>query len=65
MAAQEFSHTYSYQTADSYCVAIQLRPPYEGGRHGVVGIVGPKYTKMVPVSVCTCAVSRGGGGLVI
>ncbi|OLP71926.1 hypothetical protein AK812_SmicGene48373, partial [Symbiodinium microadriaticum] len=27
----EFSHIYSYQTADSYCVAIQLRPPYEGG----------------------------------
>ncbi len=28
---KEFSHIYSYQTADSYCVAIQLRPPYEGG----------------------------------
>eukprot|EP00434_Breviolum_minutum_P039548 symbB.v1.2.035123.t1/scaffold4665.1/size36745/1 len=28
---REFSHIYSYQTADSYCVAIQLRPPYEGG----------------------------------
>jgi len=28
---REFSHIYSYQTADSYCIAIQLRPPYEGG----------------------------------
>eukprot|EP00440_Ansanella_granifera_P040840 gb/GFBE01044286.1/.p1 GENE.gb/GFBE01044286.1/~~gb/GFBE01044286.1/.p1 ORF type:complete len:484 (+),score=138.00 gb/GFBE01044286.1/:1-1452(+) len=28
---REFSHIYSYQTSDSYCIAIQLRPPYEGG----------------------------------
>lgn len=26
----EFSHCYTYQTSDSYCIAIQLRPPYEG-----------------------------------
>mmetsp|Transcript_57953 Transcript_57953/g.137955 ORF Transcript_57953/g.137955 Transcript_57953/m.137955 type:complete len:481 (-) Transcript_57953:67-1509(-) len=32
---REFNHMYGYQTADSYCIAIQLRPPYEsrgGGR---------------------------------
>eukprot|EP00933_Yihiella_yeosuensis_P067904 TRINITY_DN7304_c2_g1_i1.p1 TRINITY_DN7304_c2_g1~~TRINITY_DN7304_c2_g1_i1.p1 ORF type:complete len:282 (-),score=48.37 TRINITY_DN7304_c2_g1_i1:765-1571(-) len=28
---REFNHIYSYQTSDSYCIAIQLRPPYEGG----------------------------------
>lgn len=28
---KEFNHIYSYQTSDSYCIAIQLRPPYEGG----------------------------------
>jgi len=27
---KEFSHIYAYQTTDSYCIAIQLRPPYEG-----------------------------------
>jgi len=27
---KEFCHIYSYQNADSYCIAIQLRPPYEG-----------------------------------
>lgn len=27
----EYSHIYTYQSADSYCIAIQLRPPYEGG----------------------------------
>lgn len=27
----EYNHIYSYQTADSFCIAIQLRPPYEGG----------------------------------
>jgi len=30
----EMSHMYWYQTADSYCIAIQLRPPYESGRGG-------------------------------
>lgn len=30
----EFSHVYSYQTAEKYCVSIQLRPPYESGRGG-------------------------------
>jgi len=28
---KEFNHIYAYQTYDSYCIAIQLRPPYEGG----------------------------------
>lgn len=27
----EISHVYSYQTADTYCIGIQLRPPYETG----------------------------------
>eukprot|EP00927_Polykrikos_kofoidii_P023795 TRINITY_DN21795_c0_g1_i1.p1 TRINITY_DN21795_c0_g1~~TRINITY_DN21795_c0_g1_i1.p1 ORF type:complete len:484 (+),score=88.59 TRINITY_DN21795_c0_g1_i1:64-1515(+) len=30
----QFSHIYSYQTADRICVAIQLRPPYDTGRLG-------------------------------
>lgn len=25
----QFNHVYSYQTSESYCIAIQLRPPYE------------------------------------
>mmetsp|Transcript_45112 Transcript_45112/g.125085 ORF Transcript_45112/g.125085 Transcript_45112/m.125085 type:complete len:480 (-) Transcript_45112:24-1463(-) len=29
-----FSHIYSYQNAETYCIAIQLRPPYETGRGG-------------------------------
>jgi len=28
---KEFSHMYGYQTHESFCIAIQLRPPYEGG----------------------------------
>jgi len=28
---KEFNHIYGYQNSDSYCIAIQLRPPYEGG----------------------------------
>lgn len=30
----EMSHMYWYQTHDSFCIAIQLRPPYETGRGG-------------------------------
>lgn len=29
---EQISHIYSYQTAESFCIAIQLRPPYETGR---------------------------------
>eukprot|EP00929_Paragymnodinium_shiwhaense_P084725 TRINITY_DN45332_c0_g1_i1.p1 TRINITY_DN45332_c0_g1~~TRINITY_DN45332_c0_g1_i1.p1 ORF type:complete len:492 (-),score=133.23 TRINITY_DN45332_c0_g1_i1:92-1567(-) len=30
----QFNHIYSYQTADKFCIAVQLRPPYESGRVG-------------------------------